>query len=244
MRNNIKILTFVFIVLGRLLFSNEQDFPSPHPKSGTVVFVHGLLCSPTNMASLAIAFKKDGWEIKNWSYPSTEKYIEEHAADLVHQLQQIIEKKPGQPISFVTHSMGGLVVRCALNHPDCPLEAKIGRAVLIAPPNRGSMLARKLQNYKIIKWLVGNKAGDQLLKTPMDGFDRLGDFPQHVHVLVISGTFGWNPLLQVASDGQVAVEETYLKTPHFHEKISAGHTWICNNPAVINKAKHFLSLHL
>jgi pimeloyl-ACP methyl ester carboxylesterase len=229
---------FLFLIAVNFLFSN--DFP--HPKSGTVIFVHGLLCSSTHMVDLAHAFKKDGWTIVNWSYPSTEKYIEEHASDLVNFLQHVAKQKPGRPISFVTHSMGGLIVRCALNRPYCPYEATLGRAVLIAPPNRGSILARKLQNYKLIRWLVGNKAGTQLLETPKDGFDQLGNFPYYMPVLVIAGTFGCNPLIPGLNDGQVTVEETFLKTPHFHEKVSSAHSWISFNSRVIKKTKYFLSI--
>lgn len=192
------------------------------------------------MTSLARSFKKDGWPVINWSYPSRQKNIEDHADDLVQRLRMISQEEPGKAISFVAHSMGGLIVRCALNHPYCPEEAKWGSAVLIAPPNRGSVLARRLYKYKIVRWVLGQMSGKQLMTTPLDGFDRLGNFPQQMPVMVISGTAGFNPMIPGKSDGKVGVEESCLTTPHIHETIWAGHCWICHCPDTIKRAKSFM----
>lgn len=236
------VITFTF--LGNSLFARDQSFTQTNPKSGTVVFVHGFMRTSKNMSALASSFRKDGWHVENWSYPSRQKYIEEHAKDLVDRLNQISKQSPGKPISFVTHSMGGLVVRCALNLKDCPNEAKIGRAVLIAPPNKGSVFARNLANYKLSRNVLGNKSGSQLMKTPLDGFDRLGNFPDSMPVLIISGTAGFNPMISEVNDGKIGLHETCLNTKHFHEKVFAGHSWICYMPTVINKTKKFLSIKL
>ncbi len=213
------------------------------PAYGTemsIVLVHGFLRSSRSMSTLAYSFKKEGWDVINWSYPSRQRYIEDHAEELIVSLNALSQRKPGKPINFVTHSMGGLIVRCALNHPDCPEEAKIGRAVLIAPPNRGSMFARYLQKYNVVRWLVGQKSGRQLLTTPIDGFDQLGKFPEYMPVMIISGTGGFNPVIPGRNDGKVGLKETCLTTSHFHETSSAGHSWICDSPDVVKKAKIFL----
>ena len=241
LKSHLVRFVFIFIFLGNCLFANEQNVTQIHPKSGIVIFVHGFMRTSKNMSALAFSFKKDGWRVENWSYPSRQKYIEEHAKDLVTRLNQISKQKPGKPISFVTHSMGGLVVRCALNHMDCPNEAKMGRAVLIAPPNRGSEFARKLYNFKLSRNVLGDKSGNQLMKTPLDGFDKLGNFPDLMPVLIFSGTAGFNPMISDVNDGKVGLNETCLSTAHFHEKTFAGHSWICHTPTVIKKTKEFLS---
>ncbi len=241
LRNHLVRFVFIFIFLEKCLFANEQNITQIHPKSGTVIFVHGFMRTSKNMSVLAFSFKRDGWRVEKWSYPSRQKYIEEHAEDLVNRLNEISQQHPGKPISFVTHSMGGLVVRCALNHPECTNEAKMGRAVLIAPPNRGSLFARKLYNYKLSRKVLGNKSGKQLMTIPLDGFDKLGNFPDHMPVLIISGTAGFNPMISDVNDGKVGLNETCLSTAHFHEKSFASHSWICHSPTVIKKAKEFLS---
>lgn len=240
LRNHLVRFVFIFILLGKSLFANEQNVTQIHPKSGTVVFVHGFMRTSKNMSALAFSFKRDGWRVENWSYPSRKKYIEEHAKDLVNRLNQISRQEPGKPISFVTHSMGGLIVRCVLNHTDCPNEAKIGRAVLIAPPNKGSIFARKLHKFKPMRRVLGEKAGKELMTGHPKNFDRYGKFPEDMPVLVISGTAGINPMISGINDGKVSVTETRLQTDHFHESCLAGHSWICHTPSVIRKTKNFL----
>lgn len=241
MKNFILLLISFSTIFPVSSYSQEIEKNSFKPKSGTVVLVHGFMRSKMNMSALEYSLKKDGWKVINWAYPSRKKLIEEHAEDLITQLKEIIQHNPNKPISFVTHSMGGLVVRCALNQPDCPIEAKIGRAVLIAPPNRGSIFARSLQKYKLIGWVVGEKSGQQLMTTSLDGFDHIGSFPMEMPVMIIAGTAGLNPAIPEVNDGKVAVSETYLKTPHHHATCYAGHSWICYTPSVIQKTKTFLS---
>ncbi len=221
--------------------TQEIDQISLNPQSETVVLVHGFMRSKRNMSAIEYSLKKEGWNVVNWSYPSRKKLIEEHASDLIAQLKIISNQYPNKPISFVTHSMGGLIVRGALNHPECPREAKLGKAVLVAPPNRGSSYARNLHKYQFMRWLLGENSGKQLMTTPLDGFDQIGNFPDEMPVMIISGTMGWNPSLSGVNDGKVATEETYLKTPHHHIRCNAGHSWICYSPSVINKTKLFLS---
>jgi triacylglycerol esterase/lipase EstA (alpha/beta hydrolase family) len=223
-----------------LVAQGQNSAPLP-PKSGTVVLVHGFLRKSGNMSALARSLAKDGWRVENWSYPSRDKTIEEHAGDLVQKLAEIAKEHPNKPISFVTHSMGGLVIRSALNQANCPQEAKMGRAVLIAPPNRGSEFARNIGKYRLVQKVVGDKAGTELTQTPRDGFDQLGDFPQTMPILVISGTAGLNPLITGPNDGKVAVDETRLSTPHSHETSFAGHSWICHAPTVVKRTKLFLA---
>ena len=129
-----------------------------------------------------------------WDYPSSSQTIEEHSQLLVAELQKCAQHHKGEPIHFVTHSLGGIILRAALNHPDCPEEAKIGRAVLLAPPNQGSSFARFLNRFKLMKKILGQKSGKQLLTA--NTFDYLGQFPEKLDVLIISGTFGYNPIIK------------------------------------------------
>lgn len=229
-----KVLVFV---LTPLFLFGKTEAP---PIRGNVVLLHGLMRTKLCMSQIGYNLKKDNWNVHNWDYPSRSENIEDLALILVKELQKLAAKEQGKPINFVTFSMGGLVLRAAINHPDCPGEAKMGRAVLIAPPNRGTIYARALSRFKIAKWYLGKKAGRQLMKTPRDGFDALGEFPKKMPVLVISGTMGWNPSIDAVNDGKVGIHETCLNTPHYHEMCRAGHSWICNNKTAIKHTKHFL----
>jgi alpha-beta hydrolase superfamily lysophospholipase len=53
-----------------------------------------------------------------------------------------LEMHKPHSVGYFTHSMGGVVLRNALSHPEFPESAKSGRAVLLGPPMRGSSFAR------------------------------------------------------------------------------------------------------
>jgi triacylglycerol esterase/lipase EstA (alpha/beta hydrolase family) len=205
-----------------------------------LVCVHGFMRSKSNMNFFEKAFEDMGWKVYLWFYPSRLKTIEEHGQSLVELLTFITKRHPEAPICFATHSMGGLVVRSAVNHDSCPLQAKMGKAVLIAPPNRGSAYGRFLNSFETCREIAGPYAGKQLMTTPEDGFDSLGQFPPSMQVLVIAGTCGFNLTIPGKNDGKVGVNETRLSTPHEFKKIFAGHSWICHTPKTIGIAKEFL----
>ncbi len=194
--------------------------------------------SPASMQPMATAFLREGYEAHSWGYPSKERTIEEHAEYLAHDLRAAAERNPGEPIHFVTHSLGGIIVRAALNHPDCPEEAKIGKAVLLVPPNQGSQFGKTLNHVKPIKKLFGENAGSELLT--QETFDYLGQFPNSKKVLIISGTFGWNPFIGELNDGKVGVSESCLGTPHEHITVFAGHSWIMYSDSVIDLTVDFV----
>jgi pimeloyl-ACP methyl ester carboxylesterase len=205
-----------------------------------VYFIHGFMRSSSSMGKMAKAFEKEDYETHLWDYPSRRQTIEAHAGLLVVDLQKCALEHEGKPIHFVTHSLGGIVLRAALNHPDCPKEAKIGRAVLLAPPNQGSSFAHYLNNFWLVRKILGPKSGRQLLKSQM--FDHLGQFPESLEVLVISGTSGWNPIIKEKNDGKVGVSESRLTTTHEQITVPCGHTWIMRSKTVIRSSLAFISL--
>ncbi len=207
-------------------------------REGSVVCVHGFMRGPANTWLMARALQADGWKVLNWRYPSRDRTVSQHAEVLVARLQELASERPGRPIHFVAHSLGGLVVRAALNHPACPGEARLGAAVLLAPPHRGSALARRLSHFPLARRLFGEHAGRELMEA--DGFDRLGAFPSGLKVLVLAGTAGFNPWIPGPDDGKVGVEETGLPTPHVLKRLRAGHSWIAWSPGALSAARAFL----
>ena len=224
-----KLLTMVFLLC----------LPMPIKTQESIYFIHGFMRSASSMKKMAKAFQKQDYETYLWNYPSSSQTIEEHSQLLVEELQKCAQHHKGEPIHFVTHSLGGIILRAALNHPDCPEEAKIGRAVLLAPPNQGSRFARFLNRFKLMRKILGRKSGYQLLTT--DTFDHLGQFPEKLDVLIISGTFGWNPIVKEKNDGKVGLSETILTTPHRQITVPCGHSWIMCSSNVIKHSLDFVS---
>jgi pimeloyl-ACP methyl ester carboxylesterase len=224
------ILTLALLILPLTLFA--LDLQNQQPR-GTVVCLHGFLQSSKRMLPVGYELRSQGLDVILWDYPSWHKNIEEHASDLVELLQRIAEEKPGEPIHFVTHSLGGVVTRAALSHPDCPQEAKVGKAILVAPPNKGSCLGRSMSDVTPLKLFFGQHTGSQLLNYTQKEMEALGSFPSEKEVVVIAGYRGSSIFFSVPNDGKVSVNETSLTTPHKHILLDATHSWILKSRETI-----------
>ena len=112
--------------------------PAP---AGTVVLIHGLFLGSFILNRVARRFHAGNWDIVKYDYPTMRKKIRAHGADLAELLDSpLFDDIPR--IDFVTHSMGGLLLRSAVDLLTDARRKQLGRAVMIAPPNRGSDVAR------------------------------------------------------------------------------------------------------
>ena len=100
---------------------------------GTLVLVHGLGRTAWSMAPLAWAARRRGYAVCNWGYRSRAGTIADHAAALSKRLAELAATSTGA-IGLVTHSMGGIIVRAALQRSSAPAwQGRIGRIVMLAP---------------------------------------------------------------------------------------------------------------
>jgi pimeloyl-ACP methyl ester carboxylesterase len=102
-----------------------------------VILIHGFACKSFVMWPMAARLRKREFRVQTWSYWTLFHSIEVHAARLHEFLTTELASE--QRIHIVAHSMGTIVARAALNRGAIP---NLGRVVLLAPPNRGSPVAR------------------------------------------------------------------------------------------------------
>lgn len=178
---------------------------TPQVKTGEMVFLlHGIGKGRMDMAPMARHLRKHGYAVVNWHYQSTKYKLE----DLADKLATEVERFPEYKIHFVTHSMGGIVVRTFLSRHEM---SNLGRIVMIAPPSQGAELAKFMGNWPLYKFLFG-PAGQQL-KPGDEGTCASAGIPGCEFGIIAGGTgndTGINPLLPGDNDGTVTVACTKL----------------------------------
>lgn len=203
-----------------------------------VIFLHGLARTARSMSTIATAFEDAGFTVANIDYPSREKPIEELAPLAVDAgLTRCAESDNGS-VHFVTHSMGGILVRHYLAHQSIE---DLGRVVMLAPPNHGSEVVDTLGEMPGFSWLNG-PAGGQLGTDAKSMPAQLGpvDYP----VGIIAGNRTFNPLLSQflpnPDDGKVSVASAKLEGMSAFKVIPASHPFIMSDDQAIANALAFI----
>lgn len=206
----------------------------------TVVLLHGLGRTSLSMARLAHGLEADGYHVINATYPSRTRPLEELAGRwLPDQLRRV---PAGSRVHFVTHSMGGIIVRLWLrDHGAPPLP---GRVVMLAPPNAGSPLPDQLARFGPFRWFTGVN-GARLGTRGDDLPQALGGWPAHGGELgIVAGDCSINPLLGTGlpspNDGKVAVAATHLAGEADHVVLPYSHTWIGWRRGTLAAVRSFL----
>ncbi|HXC50629.1 MAG TPA: alpha/beta fold hydrolase [Candidatus Limnocylindrales bacterium] len=203
-----------------------------------VVLLHGLLRSSSSMSRLADSLAARGFNVCNVSYPSRMHSIEVLARDYVAPAVERCFPGSTAPVDFVTHSMGGIVVRqLASTHA----IGSFGRVVMLAPPNHGSELVDEFGSWWLFRRIngpAGNELGTTAASVPM----KLGPAPFEVGI--ITGDRTTNLVLSAfipgRNDGKVSVASARLDGMKDFLVIPVSHTFIMRNTKVIDQTIRFL----
>lgn len=220
-----------------LIFSLALCLVAGELRADCVALLHGLARTSASMVALATAFEEAGYAVENIDYPSTRFPIEELAPEALERA--IAACPPDSTVHFVTHSMGGILVRYYLAHH---AFARLGRVVMIAPPNQGSGLVEALHDVPGFAWYNG-PAGLQL------GTDA-NSIPLQLPAVnypvgIIAGTRTFNLILSQflanPDDGKVSVENTKVAGMTDFIAVPYSHPFIMKRKAVIELALRFVA---
>ena len=211
--------------------------PPPPDGAGSVVVVHGLGRTPASMTILAARLRDAGFRVVNFGYPSTSEEMEA----LVDRLESEVVRCCGheaETVHFVTHSMGGILVRSYLDQQP---QAHQGRVVMLSPPSQGSEVVDAFADSPMLRSVLG-PAGSQLGTDSTAIPSRLG--PVRFSLGIITGNRSLNPLyswlIPGPDDGKVGVDRAKVEGAADFLVVPASHTFIMNRGDVAEEVVYFL----
>jgi hypothetical protein len=134
--------------------------------------------------------------------------------------------------------MGGILVRYYLEHNEMP---RLGRVVMLSPPNKGSEIVDKLGDTRIFKWINGPAGGQ--LGTDENSLPRSFGVPNY-EVGIITGDKTINPVLSLLipgkDDGKVSIENAKLTGMKDFLIVHKTHPFIMNDDKVLQQVEAFI----
>lgn len=189
------------------------------------------------MRTLETAVLGVGYGVANQSYASTSYPIEQLASRAINSA--LAHCPDNARIHFVTHSMGGILVRQYLKSHTLP---NLGRVVMLGPPNQGSEIVDvlgRIPGFSLINGPAGMQLGTDKNSVPVE----LGQVDFECGVTAGTRTINLllSALISGQNDGKVSVENTKVAGMKDHIVLPVTHPFMMVNPAVISQVVEFLN---
>jgi len=207
--------------------------------SHKVYLIHGFASNPLVMIKLEEGLKKSGFTVKNYGYNSFYTDLD----TLGYNLYREIAALPEDSVSFVTHSMGALVVRSMYNFLDTTGRfPHVTRMVMLAPPNKGAEIADFFSSNSLLNTLLG----PNLAKMRTDSSSYANHLPLpylgETGVIIGIGKKGlwFNNNIHENSDGYLTPKRTVLGIEKDIAIVKEEHTLVTFKTNILNLTSRFL----
>jgi pimeloyl-ACP methyl ester carboxylesterase len=203
-----------------------------------VVLLHGMCRTADSMQKMEAALTQAGFIVLNVDYPSRTASVEALADAAIGQALANPVLKDCVKVHFVTHSLGGILVRSYFKrHP----LTRLGRVVMLGPPNQGSEVVDELGSWWMFRKLNGPAGGE--LGTGADSTpNKLGPVNFEVGVIAGDRSINWinSCMIDGNDDGKVSVERTKVAGMKAHVVVHATHPFLMKDKAAIEYTIRFL----
>jgi pimeloyl-ACP methyl ester carboxylesterase len=198
---------------------------------GGVILLHGHGRTGRSLRTLSAALAREGYETIALNYGRHGRSMAAIVEHLTPGMTAFAAQCTG-PVHIVTHSLGGLVARALLaaHRPD-----RLGRVVMLAPPNGGSELADLLFRLGLDGLFLG-PVGSQL-RTARSLADEALLGAVDFDLGIIAGDRPLDPifpriLLPCPNDGKVSVAATQVPGMSDQIVLPVSHTLMIYNRRV------------
>jgi triacylglycerol lipase len=203
-----------------------------------VVLLHGLARSSSSMQKMEAALQMAGYLVVNHGYPSRTASIESLSDEAIGSALKRPDLNDCAKIHFVTHSLGGILVRSYFKRHEFP---RLGRVVMLGPPNQGSEVVDEigsLQIFQSIHGPAGRELGTGNHSTP----NQLGPVNFELGIIAGDRSINWiNSMMIIGKDdGKVSVERTKVEGMKEHIVIHSTHPYLMKNRTAIAMTIRFL----
>ncbi|MGJ8655691.1 MAG: esterase/lipase family protein [Akkermansiaceae bacterium] len=203
-----------------------------------VILLHGLCRSSSSMEKMARELRRSGFVVENVAYASRSAKIRELAEVAIGSALQSESIRSCSKVHFVTHSLGGILVRSYLDEKEIK---RLGRVVMLSPPNQGSEVVDKLGSWKVFRAINGPAGGE--LGTGVNSVpNQLGRINFECGVITGDRSINWINSLMIPGkdDGKVSVVRSNTLGVKEHRVMHVTHPYIMKNKKVILEVVHFL----
>ena len=211
----------------------------PAHASEGVVLLHGLCRTSGCMQSMSNALARAGFIVENPGYPSRTASIAALADAAIGQALRSPKLAGCAKIHFVTHSLGGILVRSYFKRHSDP---RLGRVVMLGPPNAGTEIVDRIGSWCLFRAING-PAGAELGTGPESTPNQLGPVDFELGIIAGDRSINWinSLLIKGPDDGKVSVKRTKVAGMKDHVTLHATHPFLMKNRQAIESTIHFLT---